>query len=129
MLNKLNIYIFKRFLYSIITFIIFAAILFIGDFVEQLRKSTGKNISLRIIFQLTTLNFLNHLFYFAFSCIFCLNSIFSRFHKGSEKLLLIPLEFQISNLRFSYIFIYLFRYFLLLLLILLQHCLMPNIVN
>ena len=45
MLNKLNIYILKKFLNSfIITLIIFAVLLFIGDFVEQIRKSAGKNI-------------------------------------------------------------------------------------
>ena len=58
MLNKINIYILKRFLfYFFITFIIIASILFIGDFVEQFRKSTGKNVPLNIILQLTAYNF------------------------------------------------------------------------
>ncbi len=58
MLNKLNIYILKRFFYSfILTFITFALIIFIGDFVEQFRKSAGRELPLNIIFQLTALNF------------------------------------------------------------------------
>ena len=110
MLNKLNIYIFKRFLYSfIITFIIFAAILFIGDFVEQLRKSTGKNISLRIIFQLTTLNFLN-LIYFTLPLVVFSASILSFLGliKGSEKIIINSIG--ISNIKFTIpaIFLYIF---------------------
>ena len=58
MLNKINIYILKKFLFSfLITFIVFAVILFIGDFVEQFRKSAGRNIPLNIITQLTLFNF------------------------------------------------------------------------
>ena len=58
MLNKINIYILKRFLYTFcVVFIIFSSILFIGDFVEQLRKSTGKDVPLKVIFQLTLFNF------------------------------------------------------------------------
>ena len=54
MLNKLNIYILKKFFYTfLITFLVFAVILFIGDFVEQFRKSAGKNIPLNIISNLT----------------------------------------------------------------------------
>ena len=50
MFSKINYYIFKKFLYSfLITFIILAAILFIGDFVEQFRKTAGKNVPLNII--------------------------------------------------------------------------------
>ena len=59
MFNKLNLYILKKFFYSfIITSIILAVILFIGDFVEQFRKSAGKEIPINIIFQLTALNYL-----------------------------------------------------------------------
>ena len=58
MLNKINIYIFYRFFYSfLITFTILAIIIFVGDFVEQFRKSAGKNVPIRIIFQLAALNF------------------------------------------------------------------------
>ena len=58
MLNKINIYILKRFLFTfILTFIIFSSILFIGDFVEQFRKSTGKDVPFKIILQLTLFNF------------------------------------------------------------------------
>ena len=58
MFSKLNIYLAKNFLVSfLIIFIVFAALLIIGDFVEQFRKSTGKNVPLSIIFQLSILNF------------------------------------------------------------------------
>tara|TARA_A100001234_G_scaffold165951_1_gene147144 strand:- start:243 stop:1349 length:1107 start_codon:yes stop_codon:yes gene_type:complete len=58
MFNKINIYIFYRFFYSfLITFTILAIIIFVGDFVEQFRKSAGKNVPIRIIFQLAALNF------------------------------------------------------------------------
>lgn len=60
MINRMNLYILKQFLFSfVITFLIFAALLFIGDFVEQFRKSTGKNVPMNIIFQLAAFNFLN----------------------------------------------------------------------
>ena len=38
-------------------------ILFIGDFVEQFRKSAGKGVSTNIIFQLTLLNFLSLIYF------------------------------------------------------------------
>ena len=64
MFNKINYYIFKRFLYSfLITFIILASILFIGDFVEQFRKTAGKNVPFNIILQLTLFNFPNLITY------------------------------------------------------------------
>ncbi len=60
MFNKINYYILKKFLYSfLITFIILASILFIGDFVEQFRKTAGKNVPFNIILQLTIFNFPN----------------------------------------------------------------------
>ena len=60
MLNKINIYIFKKFLYSfLLTFLTFSIILFIGDFVEQFRKSAGKEVPISIILQLALLNFPN----------------------------------------------------------------------
>ena len=40
-----------------IVFLIFAALLIIGDFVEQFRKSTGKDVPIKIIFQLSVFNF------------------------------------------------------------------------
>ena len=60
MFSKLNVYLFKNFLYAfLITFIIFAILLYIGDFVEQFRKSTNKEVPIQIIFQLSAYNFLN----------------------------------------------------------------------
>ncbi len=64
MLNKINYYIFKKFLYSfLITFLILGTIIFIGDFVEQFRKSAGKEVPFRIILQLTIFNFPNLIIY------------------------------------------------------------------
>tara|TARA_Y100000816_G_scaffold284864_1_gene263769 strand:- start:17545 stop:18648 length:1104 start_codon:yes stop_codon:yes gene_type:complete len=90
MLNKINIYIFKKFFYAfLVTFIIFASILFIGDFVEQLRKSAAKDVPLNIIFQLTSLNFLS-LIYFTLPLISFSGSIlaFLSLIRGSEKIII-----------------------------------------
>ena len=58
MFSKINIYLFKHFFISfVIVFLIFAALLIIGDFVEQFRKSTGKEVPIKIIFQLAVFNF------------------------------------------------------------------------
>ena len=58
MFSKINIYLAKSFIFSfIIVFIIFAALLIIGDFVEQFRKSTGKDVPIKIILQLAVFNF------------------------------------------------------------------------
>ena len=114
MLNKLNIYIFKKFFFSfIITLLIMSSILFIGDFVEQFRKSAGKNISLDIIFQLTILNFLS-LIYFTLPLIVFTASILAYLGliRGSEKIIINSVG--ISNLKFTlpavslYIFIGIF---------------------
>ncbi len=101
MLNKLNIYIFKRFFYSfLITFIVFATILFIGDFVEQLRKSATKNVPINIIFQLTSLNFLN-LIYFTLPLITFSGSViaFLGLIRGSEKIIINSVG--ISNIKIT----------------------------
>ena len=90
MLNKINLYILKKFFYSfLLTLLVFATILFIGDFVEQLRKSTAKNVPLSIIFQLTTLNFLS-LIYFTLPLIAFSGSIlaFLGLIRGSEKIII-----------------------------------------
>ncbi len=64
MLSKINIYILKKFLLSFfITFLILAVVLFIGDFVEQFRKSAGKDVPIKIILQLTALNFPSLIFF------------------------------------------------------------------
>ncbi|MBD1141941.1 LptF/LptG family permease [Pelagibacterales bacterium SAG-MED32] len=64
MLNKINYYILKKFLYSfLITFLILSSILFIGDFVEQFRKSAGKNVPINVILQLAIFNFPNLISY------------------------------------------------------------------
>ncbi len=58
MFSKINIYLAKQFFISfVIVFFIFAALLIVGDFVEQFRKSTGKNVPIKIIFQLSIFNF------------------------------------------------------------------------
>ena len=101
MLSKLNIYILKRFFYYfIVTFIVFSVVLFIGDFIEQLRKSTGRNISLNIVFQLTALNFLS-LIYFTLPLITFTGSIlaFLGLIKGSEKIIINTVG--ISNLKIT----------------------------
>ncbi len=60
MFSKINIYLIKYFVISfVIVFLIFAALLIIGDFVEQFRKSTGKDVPIKIIFQLSIFNFLS----------------------------------------------------------------------
>ncbi len=114
MFSKLNLYILKRFFLSfLITFLIFASILFIGDFVEQFRKSAGKNIPLNIIFQLTSLNFLS-LIYFTLPLIVFTGSIiaFLGLIRGSEKIIINSVG--ISNLKLTipaitlYIFIGIF---------------------
>ena len=101
MLNKINLYILKKFFYSfILTFLIFAVILFIGDFVEQFRKSTGKNVSLNIIFQLTSLNFLS-LIHFTLPLIVFSSSILAYFGliRGSEKIIINSVG--ISNIKIT----------------------------
>lgn len=58
MYSKINIYLAKQFFISfIIVFFIFAALIVIGDFVEQFRKSTGKDVPIKIVFQLAIFNF------------------------------------------------------------------------
>ena len=60
MFNKINFYILRKFLSSfLIAFLILASILFIGDFVEQFRKSAGKDVPINVILQLTIFNFPN----------------------------------------------------------------------
>ena len=110
MLNKLNIYILKRFFYSfIITTLIFASILFIGDFVEQFRKSTGKNIPINIIFQLASLNFLN-LIYFTLPLIVFSSSIgaFLVLIRSSEKIIINSIGISNINVAVPAIILYLF---------------------
>ena len=58
MFAKINIYLARHFFISfIIVFLVFAALLIVGDFVEQFRKSTGKDVPMKIIFQLAIFNF------------------------------------------------------------------------
>lgn len=110
MLSKLNIYILKRFFYSfLITFIIFATILFIGDFVEQLRKSATKNVPLNIIFQLTSLNFLS-LIYFTLPLITFSGCIiaFLRLIRGSEKIIINSVGISNIKVTFPAVLLYFF---------------------
>ncbi len=58
MFSKINIYLAKNFFISfVIVFMCFAALIIIGDFIEQFRKSTGKDVPIKIIFQLAIFNF------------------------------------------------------------------------
>tara|TARA_Y100001970_G_scaffold285915_1_gene406822 strand:+ start:219 stop:1328 length:1110 start_codon:yes stop_codon:yes gene_type:complete len=58
MFSKINIYLAKNFFISfVIVFFGFAALLVVGDFVEQFRKSTGKDVPIEIVFQLALFNF------------------------------------------------------------------------
>ena len=90
MLNKLNLYILKKFFYIfLLTFLVFAVILFIGDFVEQFRKSTGKNIAVNIIFQLTLFNFLSLVYFTLPLTVFTASIItFLSLIRGSEKIII-----------------------------------------
>tara|TARA_B100001248_G_C27396158_1_gene465695 strand:- start:2761 stop:3861 length:1101 start_codon:yes stop_codon:yes gene_type:complete len=64
MFSVLNLYILKRFLISFFLVIVtLSLILFVGDFVEQFRKATAKNVPLNVIFQLSALNFPNLIFF------------------------------------------------------------------
>ena len=101
MLNKINIYILKKFFYSfLLTFVVLSTILFIGDFVEQFRKSAGKEIPINIIFQLTALNFPN-LIYFTLPLTVFAGSIiaFILLIRGSEKIIINSVG--ISNLKIA----------------------------
>ena len=58
MFSKINLYLVKNFFTTfVIVFLIFAALLIIGDFVEQFRKSVGKDVPIKIILQLAIFNF------------------------------------------------------------------------
>jgi len=60
MFSKMNLYLLKNFLYSfLITFVIFALLIFIGDFIEQFRKATNRDVPIQIIIKLTSYNFLS----------------------------------------------------------------------
>ena len=64
MFNKINFYILVKFSYSFLfTILILSSIIFIGDFVEQFRKSAGKDVPVNIILQLTIFNFPNLISY------------------------------------------------------------------
>ena len=57
MFSKLNIYLFRNFIYSFfIIFTLFTILIFFSDLIEQFRKSTNKDVPLNIIFRLTLLN-------------------------------------------------------------------------
>lgn len=60
MFSKINLYLLRNFLYSfLLTFIVFAILIFIGDFIEQFRKAANRDVSINIIIQLTSYNFLS----------------------------------------------------------------------
>ena len=110
MLNKLNIYILKKFFYSFfLTLIVLSVLLFIGDFVEQFRKASGKNISIEIVFQLTALNFSN-LIYFTLPLIAFSGSViaFMILIKGSEKIIINSVGISNFKITMPAIFLYIF---------------------
>ena len=110
MLSKLNIYIFRKFFITfILTFLVFATILFIGDFIEQFRKSTGKDVPLNIIFQLTSLNFLS-IIYFTLPLVVFVGSIiaFLDIIRGSEKIVINSVGISNFKITLPAIFLYLF---------------------
>ncbi len=101
MFNKINLYILRKFLYSfLVTLLVIASILYIGDFVEQFRKSAGKGISVNIIFQLTSLNFPNLLYFTLPLTVFTSSIIaFILLIRGSEKIIINAVG--ISNLKIA----------------------------
>ncbi len=101
MLNKINLYILKQFFYSfLIAFLVIATVLFIGDFVEQFRKSTGKEVPINIILQLTAFNFPNLiLFTLPISAFFGSLIGFLLLIRNSEKIILDTSG--ISNMRLN----------------------------
>ena len=101
MSSKINYYILKKFFFSfLITFIVFATILFIGDFVEQFRKSAGKQIPIDIILKLASFNFPN-LIYFTLPLIVFVGSVvaFIQLIKSSEKIVINAVG--ISNIKIA----------------------------
>ncbi len=57
MISKLDIYLFKNFIYTfLIVFTLFTLLIFFSDLLEQFRKSANKNVPIGIIFRLTFLN-------------------------------------------------------------------------
>ena len=57
MFSKINIYLFKNFVYTfLIVFILFTMLLFFSDLIEQFRKATNKEVPIKIILKLTLLN-------------------------------------------------------------------------
>ena len=101
MLSKLNLYILRKFFYIfLLTLIVFAVILFIGDFVEQFRKSAGKEIPLNIVFQLTLFNFLSLIYFTLPLSVFTASLIaFLNLIRGSEKIIINSVG--ISNLKIT----------------------------
>ena len=64
MFNKINLYILRKFSYSfLVTLLILSSLLFIGDFVEQFRKTATKDVPFNIILKLTFFNFPNLISY------------------------------------------------------------------
>ena len=110
MFSKLNLYVLKKFFYSfLLTFIVLAALLFIGDFVEQFRKAAGKDISINIVFQLTALNF-SSLIFFTLPLIAFAGSIiaFMILIKGSEKIIINSVGISNFKIALPAIFLYVF---------------------
>ncbi len=108
--NKLNLYILKKFFYYfILTLFVLSAILFIGDFVEQFRKSAGKEITIKIILQLALLNFPS-LLYFTLPLMIFFSSILSFLSliRSSEKIIINSVGISNLNITLPAVCLYVF---------------------
>tara|TARA_B100001057_G_scaffold469344_1_gene529548 strand:+ start:1474 stop:2571 length:1098 start_codon:yes stop_codon:yes gene_type:complete len=57
MISKLNLYLFKNFIYTfLIVFTLFTTLVFFSDLIEQFRKATNKDVPIEIIVRLALLN-------------------------------------------------------------------------
>ena len=109
MFSKINLYLFRSFFYSfLITFVIFALLIFVGDFIEQFRKSTNKEVPLQIIFQLSSYNFLN-LTVFTLPVVAFFSSLFAFLFliRNSELIIVASSGVSIKSILISPIILYL----------------------
>ena len=110
MFNKINIYILRKFFLTfVLTFLVFSVILFIGDFVEQFRKSTGKEVPIKIILQLTLFNFPNLIsFTLPISSFFAAIMAYLIMIRSSEIIIINSVGISHMKSAFPAIFLYLF---------------------
>ena len=109
MLSKINLYLFRSFFFSfLITFTIFAILIFVGDFIEQFRKSTGKDVPLQIIIQLSSYTFLS-LTMFTLPVVAFFSSLFTFLYliRNSELIVVASSGVPIRSILISPIILYL----------------------